>query len=411
MDWMDANGVKLSSSSHAVRLDIIATFKGIDEAEKYFAKLPEISKSLQTYGALLSGYCQGKMSDKAIALFGKMKELNIGCNTLTYNNLMSLHMKLGHPEKVPLLFQEIKGANVSPDAITYCLLMNSFTSLNDVGSLESFVSEIEKDSKGPLSWSIYSNMASHFITAGLFEKAEFTLKKLEAVMDDHDRACYHYLISMFAGVGNAAEVMRVWKLLKNTFTKTTNRSFLIMFQACIKLDKMDMLKHIYDEWKSMHLSYDVRLPYLVMNAYMRKDMIKEFELVLDNCIERGYGNHCFTWETFIGYLLRKKEMDLTLKSLQFATCCNKPHQWRPKKDLVKEFLIYFEGAKDVERAEVFCKILKDINIVDVDVYESLLRTYLTAGRKDSTFRQRIEEDGIGLTSEIEKLLEKVSPKV
>ncbi|KAI0488451.1 hypothetical protein KFK09_028282 [Dendrobium nobile] len=372
MDWMDANGIKLSSCSHAVRLDIVAKFKGIDEAEKYFANLPEISKNQQTYGALLSGYCQGKMSDKAIALFNKMKEQNISCNTLTYNNLMSLHMKLGNPEKAPSLLQEMKAANVSPDAITYCLLMNSCTSRNDIDSLESFVREIEKDTQGPLSWSIYSNMASHFIAAGLFEKAEFALKKLEAVMDSHDRACYHHLISMFVSVGNLAEVIRVWKLLKNAFQKTTNRSFLIMFQACVKLDKMDMLKDCYDEWQFMHLSYDIRLPFIVMNAYMRKDMIKEFELVLDNVIERGYDNDCFTWETFIGYNLRRNEVDLALKSFKLAICCNKPHQWSPKKELVKEFLRYFEVAKDVERAETFCKILKDVDNVDLDAYESLL---------------------------------------
>ncbi|KAG0496543.1 hypothetical protein HPP92_001234 [Vanilla planifolia] len=36
MEWMNGSGgIKLSSSSHAVHLDLITKFKGIDEAEKY----------------------------------------------------------------------------------------------------------------------------------------------------------------------------------------------------------------------------------------------------------------------------------------------------------------------------------------------------------------------------------------
>lgn len=250
-------------------------------------------------------------------------------------------------------------------------------------------------------------MASHFITAGLFDKAEVALKKLEKLKDNRNRACYHCLISMYASIGNLAEVIRVWKFLKDSFAKTTNKSFLVMFHACIKLNEMDTLKQCYDEWKCICLSFDIRLPYIVMSAYLRNDMIEEAEYVLDNVIERGYGNDCFSWGTFIGFHLRKIEMDLALKSLKFATSCNKPHQWRPKKELVKEFLMYFEETKDVERAEELCRILKDVNDVDMDVYESLLRTYLAAGRKDSALRLRIEENGFELNSETEKLLERV----
>ncbi|KAK8939483.1 Pentatricopeptide repeat-containing protein [Platanthera guangdongensis] len=408
MDWMESNGIKLSSSGHAVRLDLVAKSKGVEEAENYFANLPKIRRNHQTFGALLSVYCQRKMPDKAISLYDKMRELNISRNTLTYNNLMALHMKLGSPEKIHSLYEEMKASSVPPDVFTHCHLMNSFASMNDIDSVESFGREIEKNFQGSLNWRMYTNMASHFIAAGRIEKAESSLKKVEETMDVRDRECYHYLITMYAGVGNLAEVTRIWKFLKVSFTKTTNKSFMVMFHACIKLDEMDTLKQCYDEWKCNCLCFDIRLPCIAMAAYLRKDMVKEVEYILDNVMERGYGNGIFSWGAFIGYHLRKKEMDLALKSLKFTACCRKQHQWSPKKELVKDFFVCFEEAKDVERAEALCKILKDINCVDMDVYEFLLRTYMAAGRKDCALRQRIEEDGFELSAETERLLERVT---
>ncbi|KAG0501008.1 hypothetical protein HPP92_001080 [Vanilla planifolia] len=203
MEWMNGSGgIKLSSSSHAVHLDLITKFKGIDEAEKYFDNLTIFNQNHQTYGALLSGYCQEMMADKAIALYEKMQKLNFSHNTLTYNNLMMLYLKLGNAEKAPSLLQEMKAENISPDTFTYCLMMKSYATLNDIDSVERVVKEIEVDAKGSVSWFLYSNLASIFIEAGLVEKTKSALEKLEAVMDHHNRECYHYLISMHTGVGN-----------------------------------------------------------------------------------------------------------------------------------------------------------------------------------------------------------------
>ncbi|KAG0496541.1 hypothetical protein HPP92_001232 [Vanilla planifolia] len=106
-----------------------------------------------------------------------------------------------------------------------------------------------------------------------------------------------------------------------------------MFQSCIKLDEMDILKQCFDEWQSVHMSFDVRLPYLVMSSYLQKDMIKEAELVLEHVT--GSGDGSFTWEKFISYHLKKSDVDLALRSLKFATCDGRPQQWIPNKELVK----------------------------------------------------------------------------
>ncbi|ONK67604.1 uncharacterized protein A4U43_C05F1810 [Asparagus officinalis] len=102
LDWMEKNGMTISTTNHAVRLDLISKVKGIEAAEDYFFNLPKSTKNQKTFSALLSSYCQEKMADKALALYEEMKELNFATSTLVSTNLMTLYMKLGQPEKTLL---------------------------------------------------------------------------------------------------------------------------------------------------------------------------------------------------------------------------------------------------------------------------------------------------------------------
>ncbi|KAB2612004.1 pentatricopeptide repeat-containing protein [Pyrus ussuriensis x Pyrus communis] len=131
MEWMDFMKMEYSKSDYAVRVDLTSKVKGIEAAEDYVSGLPESSKDLFTYSALMHCYCKELMEEKVLALFATMDELGCASSTFIFNSLMSLHMRKQNPEKVDPLMQEMKKRNIPLDKRTYKTWMQSYAALED----------------------------------------------------------------------------------------------------------------------------------------------------------------------------------------------------------------------------------------------------------------------------------------
>ncbi|XP_065031471.1 pentatricopeptide repeat-containing protein At4g01990, mitochondrial-like [Musa acuminata AAA Group] len=406
MEWMSGTrGMNISYTNHAIRLDLISKVKGTESAEEYFSQLPEPAKNERTYGSLLNCYCSGKNADKAISLYNHMKDRNIASSTLVHNNLMSLYMKLGQPENAITQFQEMKSKNIVPDNLTCCILMNCYASLNDIVSVESVIKEMEEGGEVTLQWSAYSTLAAIYSSAGMATKAESALKQLEGLVDKRDWMPFHFLISLYAGIGKLGEVKRIWMSLKEVYSNPINMSYLKMLQALSKLDDIHGLKLLYEEWESGYTAYDLRLTNLMIGTYLKKDMIREAESIWQKASERGAVPDFWTCDRFLDYSLKNKDTGLALRWLETATSMVKQDEWKLNEDKVDAFLKAFEEAKDVEGLEEFSKSLRRLKCLDLNAYEALLRTYLAAGKKNPSLHRRIKDDKIKISSETKKLLQ------
>uniref|UniRef100_A0A0D9V026 Pentacotripeptide-repeat region of PRORP domain-containing protein n=1 Tax=Leersia perrieri TaxID=77586 RepID=A0A0D9V026_9ORYZ len=410
MDWMvNTKGMNMSYTNHAIRLDLVHKVRGIEAAERYFDGLPDPAKNHRTYGALLNCYCSAKMEEKATDIYRKMDELGISSSTLPINNLMSLYMKLGQHKKVTNLFEEMKLKNVKPDNLTCCLLMSTYAALNKIDAIGEVLKEME-EKEVALGWSAYSTLASIYVNAGMLKEAESALKKLEGVVNvDDGRQPFDFLMSLYASVGNQSEVNRVWNKIKATFKKVTNISYLGMLQALYKLNDADRMKQIYEDWESNYETYDTRLTNMMTRAHLRNDMTKEAELLWEKVKEKGADFDSKTCELFLEHYMRKGDMTSALNWVENMVKLPKK-QGKLDQDKICKFLKYFEEHKDVESAERFCGCLRTLECIDGKAYESLLRTYLAAGKTTRSIRQRIKEDKIEICYDIGKLLKRIGDK-
>ncbi|KAG2693300.1 hypothetical protein I3760_08G089900 [Carya illinoinensis] len=406
MEWMEAREIKYYSTDHALRLDLISKTKGIPAAEEYFSGLTPIVKNRLTYGALLNCYCKEVMEDKALALFKEMDELNFVSSDLAFNSLMSLYMRTNQPEKVPPLVQEMKRRSIPLGTFTRNVWMNSYALLNDIEGVE----RVLKEDESKCDWTTYSNLAAIYVKAGLFEKAQLALKKLEENMKPPKRKAYHFLISLYAGTNNLGEVYRVWDSLKSVFRTTNNMSNLVMLQALRKLKDVDGLTKCYKTWESSCSSYDVRLANVVISAYLSQDMFKEATLVFDDAMKRCKGPFFSAREMFMVYFLKIRQVALARSYLEAAVSEVKDNEWCPAPATACAFLKYFEGEKDVDGAEEFCTTLKTFKCLTSNIYHLLLNTYIAAGKQAPEMRLRLKEDHIEISSDLETLLEKVCPE-
>lgn len=407
MEWMEKRDIAFYPGDHALRIDLISKTKGVAAAEDYFDSLAPATKNRFTYGALLSCYCKEKMEDKALAVIEKMDEIGCLSFPLNFNNLMSLYMRTDQPEKVPPLIEEMKKREIPITTLTYNILMNSYSSLNDIQGAERVMEEMKNENK--LDWTSYSNLAAVYVKAGLYEKAESALNELERELGHPDRLAYHYMISLYASISNLTAVERAWKSLKSAFPITINMSYIVMLQALAKLNDLNGFKECFEKWASNCSSYDIRLANVAIGFFLKHDMIKEAELVFDDAAKRGSGPLFRSYESFVSFSLKKKEIDSAMNYMTKAVSQVKNKEWCPKPETVRKFLDYFEEEKDVDGAEEFYKMMQKLKCFDSNAYKSLLQTYVSAGRRAPDMRQRMEEDKIEICTELETLLEKVCP--
>ncbi|OMO82109.1 hypothetical protein COLO4_23216 [Corchorus olitorius] len=408
MDWMGMQNVQYNHKDHAIRIDLIAKAKGIEEAENYFNSLPPIAKTQSTYGSLFSCYCIAFKKDEAQAFFEKMDDLKFVNNDLPLSNLMSMFMKLGQPEKVPELIDEMKRRNIPPSSFNYVVWMQSYASMNDLEGVERVREELARDSPDKITPRTYNNLAAIYVKFGEFEKAEECLKKLEEDKRPRDRQAYHYLISLYAHTSNLAEVKRVWASLKQFFPTVTNMSYLTMIHALIKLKDFKGLKECYEEWESSCSSYDMRLATSTVRGFLSADMLEQAEGVLDDAMKKRRELSSKAMEPFMVYFLNKCQFDSALKHLEAAISVDKT--WQPMPGTKIAFFDYFMKEGDVDAAEEFCKLLKSRDCLDANAYLLLLKTYAAAGKQAPDMRQRLEKDAIELSQELQDLLENVCPE-
>ena len=353
----------MSHSNYAIRLDLVCKVEGIDSAEKYFSSLPDPAKNLLTYGCLLNCYCMERREDEAIAFFEMMKEKDLVSNCLPYDNMMSLYMRIGKPEKVPLLIEEMAVKKIAPSEFSYSILMNSYAAVKDIDAVEKTFKKMESSGIMKPKWPSYTNLASLYVAAGNLEKAESALKKAEGKIDRGDRQCFHFLITLYAGLGKLDEVNRVWSALKAAFPSTLNMSYLTMMQSLSKMEKLDLLEKCYHEWESECVAYDIRLVNILVGAYLRKDMINEADELLKKVEEFGCKPDFRTLEMYIDYYIGKKEMGRAQQCMEAAISKSEGtgREWKPNKAKVDAFLKHFEETSVVGMEE-FLEKLKNLEV-------------------------------------------------
>ncbi|KAG9446064.1 hypothetical protein H6P81_012192 [Aristolochia fimbriata] len=402
--------MNLTVSDHAIQLDLVAKTRGISAAEKYFMDLPESAKNQLCYGALLNCYCKDLMTEKAEALMAKMKELRFASSSMAYNSLMTLYTKASQPEKIPSIIQDMKAADVMPDCYTYNVWMRGLAAVNDIDGVERVIDEMKRDGRVTADWTTYSNLASIYVGAGKFEKAEMALKELEKKNARKDLGAFQFLITLYGRIGNLVEVYRVWRSLKLAFPKVANISYLNMIQVLVNLNDLPGAVKCFKEWESSYETYDIRIANALIGGYTKADMLDEAEKMKNHAIRRKAKPNSKTWEIFMDYYLRKENVEEAVKCIRNAIEAGRGDggKWVPSRDVIHQIMSHFLQEKDVEGAEGLLEILDKAEYEKGEkVFESLIRTYAAAGQKSPLIRRRLKMEKIEVSPACKELLDEI----
>nr|GMD43784.1 pentatricopeptide repeat-containing protein At4g01990, mitochondrial-like [Ipomoea batatas] len=369
-EWLESKTSLINDADRAVRIELLAKAKNLDSAEEYFNGLQDSEKTIRTYGALLNCYCAKKHLEKASELFEKMKEVN-AISTLNYNNMISLYLQTGQPEKVVALVQEMEQNKIDRDSYTCNQLINCYGMLKDIDAAEGVLEKMKADNIKIDSFT-YGNLATVFVNAGLLDKAQSVLEKMEEMKNGREE--FRTLITMNAQISNLPGVYRVWESLKSAFPNPSNTSYLIMLLALSKLGDLENLEKYFREWESEYKFYDVRISNVLLESYLKRDMIGEAELLYNSVLKRGAQPSLRTLELLTSFYLKNSQFDLALKYLEMGAskAAKSKKKWVLPNETVKGFLKYFEENREADTTEKYYESLKTVSCPDSTLYDYML---------------------------------------
>lgn len=381
---MDSSNLELKSSDQAVRINLLGKAEGVSSAEKYFDSIQE--KTSNVYGALLSCYCKERDLDKALEIFEQLKELN-GTSTLNYNNLLSLHYNLEQPEKVVSLVQEMEENNIAPDLYTYNMMINSHAALKNLDACEGVLEKMESSNVKPDLFT-YGNLATIYFNSGLHEKATTFLELMEKMGSQKDtpsaREACHNRLRLYSAMNNLSGVNRAWEDLKSVDMKPSNTSYLFMLLALSKLGNQDNLEKIFKEWEEICSLYDYRVPNVVLEYYLSRNMIEEATSLYKRLKEIKSAPNLRTLELFATICLKNSDIDLALQYLETGLdkATSRDSKWFPRSEAIEGFISYFVEKNDTESGGKFIESMKKHNRAQSDSLVSYIKA-IEAGKVTS----------------------------
>ncbi|CAA0812836.1 Pentatricopeptide repeat-containing protein -mitochondrial [Striga hermonthica] len=404
-EWLESRKhFEFSDKNYASRVDLIAKSRGIYKAENYISKIPQPNRGELVYRTLLANCVSANHVKKAEETFNKMKTLGLPITCFSCNQLLLLY-KRTDKKKIADILLLMEKENIKPSAFTYQILIDVKGQSNDIPAMEQVVAQMKADGV-ELNTQIQASMARHYAEHGIKDKAEAILKEIEGESLEKNRWACHWLMPIYASLGQEDQVERIWKVCEEN---PRVLECLTAIKAWGQLKKIEKAEEAFEQ-----LSKKVKKPNskhftALLRVYADHGLLAKGKELVRRMGESGCQLGPLTWDAIVKLYLGAGEVEKADSVLGKAVGGQK----KGGKPLFSTYLAIMEGYAgrgDVHNAEKILTMMRRVGYLSrLKQYKTLVEAYVKAGKPAYGMSDRLKADGVFPNRVLGALLAKVDP--
>ncbi|THU56947.1 hypothetical protein C4D60_Mb11t22580 [Musa balbisiana] len=403
LKWLEANKcIEFLEHDYASHLDLIAKVLGLQKAEDYIEKVPESLRGEVIYRTLLANCVATNDLQKSEAVFNKIKDLGLPITTFSCNQLLLLYERIDW-KKIANVLSLMERENVKPSPFTYRLLIDMKGRAKDILGMEKIIDMMKAQGVEP-NLVIQAMVAKYYIFAGLKEKAEAILREIEGgdIEENHD-ACMA-LLPLYAALGKADEVGRIWKICKSDPLLDECLSAIKAWGILGQIENAEeVFENMLKRWKTVPSKYYNEL----LKAFVNNKLLSKGEEFARRMSDNGYFVDRTNLDALVKLYVDVGEVEKADSILYKAFKYNNA---RPLYSSYMVVLDKYSERGDIHNAEKIFQQMRQFGYVDrLKPYLSLLQTYINAKSPAYGFRERMRADNVLSNNVVEAKLAATDP--
>ncbi|XP_028078835.1 pentatricopeptide repeat-containing protein At1g80270, mitochondrial-like [Camellia sinensis] len=387
-EWLESTKqLDFVERDYASRLDLISKVRGLQKAENYIEKIPKSMRGEITYRTLLANCVAANNSKKAEQVFNKMKDLEFPITVFACNQLLLLYKRLDK-KKIADVLLLMEKENVKPTRFTYRILIDTKGKSNDITGMDQIVETMKAEGIEP-DLNIQAILARHYVYGGLKEKAEAVLKEMEGGNTKENRWACRALLPLYAALGKADEVGRVWKVCESN---PNPDECMAAIEAWGKLNKIEEAEAVFERmlktWKKLSSKHYSTL----LKVYANHKMLAKGKDLVKRMADSGCRVGPLTWDALVKLYVEAGEVEKADSILQKAAQQN---QMKPLFSSYMAIMDQYANRGDVHNAEkMFHRMRQSGYVGRLRQFQTLIQAYINAKSPAYGMRERMKADNI-----------------
>ncbi|CAN4078943.1 unnamed protein product [Withania somnifera] len=219
--------------------------------------------------------------------------------------------------------------------------------LEDFEGMDKIVVMMECDKHLTLNWKTYIIATEMYLKVGQVEKALELLSKLDSttLTCEKSNGAYSSLLKVYAEAGKKEEVYRVWEF------------YICVMSSLMKFGDIEGVEKIFEEWESEALSYDFRVPDVLIRSYCRNGLLGKAKALVDKGMSKGGVPWVTTWCHLANGYIHEDLVPEAVEALKKAISIGPPN-YKPSRETLATCVKYWEKQGNVDDVEDFVRSLE-----------------------------------------------------
>ncbi|CAM8961987.1 unnamed protein product [Rhodiola kirilowii] len=388
MEWLENNKKSdLAEENYASHLHLICKVFGLEKAERYMNSIPLSFQGELVYRTLLANCISPVNLKKAETVFNKMRDLQLPLSSFVCNQMIMLYKRMDN-KKICNVLILMKKENIKPDAETYHLLIDAKGEAKDMAGMEQLVEAMRSEGIKP-NTTTYSILAKHYASEGFEDKALDILRKIEAGEMERNSRDRQVLLSLFALLGCAKEVARIWKECE---LHPIMDEYMAAIEAWGKLGQLAkaeaVFEQMYKKWKPLSSRHYSAL----LNIYVEHKLLDKGKALIKRMGDTGCWIGPLTWDALVRLLLGSGDVDKAASVLQKAS---QGSRIRPMFQSYMYVMEHYANLGDIHNTEkLFQQMRQSGYIGRLKPFELLIQAYINAQTPAYGFLDRMKAENV-----------------